>query len=123
MIKYGIGDVERFFKRTLQLTKYDAVKRRNLQFNIDLNDIILMFFDQQGKCALTGWDLELVHGGNFKSKINPRVATMDRIDNTLGYVPGNIQLTCSYPNFIKGSLSNNEFIDLCKLVVENQSKK
>lgn len=122
-MQYGNADVERFFKRTLQKTRYEAVSRRNLQFKVDLKYIVEMFFKQQGKCALTGWDLEFDRGGDFKSKINPRVATMDRIDNTLGYVPGNIQLTCSFPNFIKGSLSNNEFIDLCKLVVESQSKK
>lgn len=122
-MKYDIADVEYFFKRTLQKTRYDAVNRRNLNFDLTTDCIIRMFFNQQGKCAITGWEMELERGGDFKNGKNPRVATMDRIDNNLGYVAGNIQLTCAFPNFLKGNMNNNEFLDFCKLVVDTNFKK
>lgn len=122
-MRYGIADVEYFFKRTLQKTKYDAVNRRNLNFDLTTDCVIRMFFNQQGKCALTGWEMELERGGDFKNGKNPRVATMDRLDNNLGYVASNIQLTCAWPNFLKGGTNNDVFLDLCKLIVDHNFKK
>ncbi len=122
-MKYSIADIEYFFKRTLQKTKYEAVNRRNLNFDITTDCIVRMFLDQQGKCAITGWEMELERGGGFKNKINPRVATIDRLYNNLGYVEDNIQLTCAFPNFFKGRMNHNEFLDFCKLVVDANFKK
>ena len=117
-MKYGIADVDCFFRETLRKTKYDARKNRNLDFDIDVDYVLRMFFEQDGKCALTGWPMSLDRGGNYKGRMNSYVATMDRLDNQQGYVRGNIQLTCLLPNLTKGALNNKEFVELCKLVAD-----
>ncbi len=107
-----------FLRETIRKTKYEASKRRNLDFDIDLAYVLSVLVEQKGKCALTGWDLEFVRGGDWNGK-NPNGATMDRIDNSKGYVRGNIQLTCGLVNTIKSSMDNDAFLKLCKSVTEN----
>jgi hypothetical protein len=117
-MKYTEREVEKFFRRTLQKTRWDAVNRRNLEFDIDTDYIVELFFNQKGKCALTGWEMKLERGGDYFGNKNPKVASMDRLDNSKGYVKGNIQLACSYPNNFKGRLPNQVFLQFCKDVAD-----
>jgi len=48
-----------------------------------------------------------------------RNVSVDRIDNARGYVKGNIRLICSQLNYMRGSLSDNDFILWCELVVRH----
>ena len=102
-----------FLAETIRKTKYAAKNTRNLAFTIDLEYVISLLEKQQGKCAITGWEMEFTRGGNFKGSMNPRGCTMDRIDNNKGYVPGNIQLTCAMPNMIRSTMSLKEFVSFC----------
>jgi hypothetical protein len=43
-------------------------------------------------------------------------ASLDRIDSSIGYVEGNVQWIYKPLNTMKGTLSNQEFIQLCKEV-------
>lgn len=121
MIKYNT-DYERFLARGITLTKYEANNRRNLEFNIDLKYVTTLYKKQEGKCALTGWTMQLEKGSKT-TRTNPYVCTMDRINQDQGYIEGNIQLTCWLPNKIKNTLSNNEFIDLCKAISDTDKNK
>jgi hypothetical protein len=116
-MKY-LTEEERFLAITVSKTKYSAREIRDLDFNIDLEYVMGLLKKQKGKCALTGWQLEFVRSGS-KSYKNPRGCTMDRINNSKGYVRGNIQLTCWLPNRIKNDLNNSEFIKLCQAVGKN----
>lgn len=107
-----------FLTRTLSKTKYEANKRRNLDFDIDIEYVMSVLIKQDGKCALTGRNLEFVRGGSWHGK-NPNGATMDRIDNSKGYVRGNIQITCGLVNTIKSDLNNELFLELCRAVTES----
>jgi hypothetical protein len=104
-----------FLARAITLTRYEAKNRRNLEFDIDLAYLIDILQTQNNRCALTGWELEFTHGGGLH-RTNPLVCTMDRINNNLGYIRGNIQLTCWQPNKIKNDMSNEDFIKMCKAV-------
>ena len=100
-----------FLARAITLTSYEANNRRNLEFDIDLAYLLDILQTQNNKCALTGWELEFTHGGGLH-RTNPLVCTMDRINNNLGYIRGNIQLTCWQPNKIKNNMSNEDFIKI-----------
>jgi len=43
-------------------------------------------------------------------------ASIDRINNSRGYLKGNIQLVHKDINFMKGKMSQDDFIKMCKLV-------
>jgi hypothetical protein len=118
----NIKEARTFLGRTLSKTKYSANNVRDINFDIDIDYVMNLYLEQNGKCALTGWDLEFVRGGVYDNGTNPRAATIDRIWNSSGYVRGNIQLTCWQPNRVKGSLSNKEFIEMCKNIVNTCNK-
>ena len=92
--------------------KICAETRRKV-FNISLDDVADLYEKQEGKCALTGWDIsfpEIGHPSFFHCSI-------DRIDNTRGYEPGNIQLIDGRVNMMKGKYGQEFFLEVCKAVV------
>ena len=113
-----LAEAKSFMQRTLSKTKYAAKTTRGLDFDIDIDHIMDLYKAQQGLCALTGWELQFTRGGEWDGK-NPYGATMDRKDNSQGYVKGNIQLTCGIVNVVRGKLSLPEFKKLCCDVAVN----
>jgi len=111
-----LKEARKFLGVTVSKTRYSAREQRDLEFSIDIEYVMQMLIKQNGKCALTGWDLEFTRGGIYDNGTNPRAATIDRIWNSSGYTRGNIQITCWQPNRIKGSLHNSEFVKMCKEV-------
>ena len=84
-----------------------------------------LFLEQNKKCALSG--LELILNPRWSHQKNGRMenvqtASLDRIDNTKGYILGNVQWVHKQVNFMKGSLSENKFIEYCNLIVKNNEK-
>ena len=112
-----LTEAERFLAVTVSKTRYAAREQRGLDFDIDHNYIMKLLEKQNGKCALTGWTMEFARSG-VKGNGNPYGCTMDRINSNLGYVKGNIQLTCWWPNKVKSNMSNREFIRMCKDVAK-----
>ena len=66
-----------------------------------------------GKCALSG--LEIQFGKHWKM-MSDQTASLDRIDNTKGYIVGNVQWVHKQVNFMKGTMRQKEFIKFCKLI-------
>jgi hypothetical protein len=113
----NLKEARTFLGVTVSKSRYSAREIRNLPFTIDIDYIMDLLIRQNGKCAMTGWDLEFTRGGDWDGK-NPRGATMDRINNSKGYVKGNIQLVCGMPNVVRGSLSMEQIVDLSKAIVK-----
>lgn len=64
---------------------------------------------QRGRCALTGLEMRPdSHGGD-----NECCLSLDRIDSSQGYAPGNLQLVCRFANRWKSDGDNDEF---CRLI-------
>jgi hypothetical protein len=87
-------------------------KKRNLEFNISIEDAYKLFEKQNSKCALTG---ENINFGDFRNK--ERTASLDRIDSSKGYVKENIQWVHKIVNKMKLNLTQQKFIKLCSLVI------
>lgn len=64
---------------------------------------------QDGKCALTGLQLEVKSNSLF-------VSSVDRINSRLGYTYGNIWLTCWWANQMKTNYSLDEFKEKIKIL-------
>jgi hypothetical protein len=75
------------------------VFRRPLKLDVDLRFLADLYARQSGRCALSG--VKLVHQ---IGKLN--AISIDRIDNGIGYVRGNIQLVCQFVNLGKYSGTN-----------------
>lgn len=86
-----------------------GAKSRGLVFELTED---VMFSTFTGKCALSGVDISLDYGGN---------ASLDRIDSSLGYLPGNTQWVDGKVNMAKRAMSDQEFIEMCKQVVKTRT--
>lgn len=86
--------------------------RRGLDCTITRDYLFDLYQLQEGACALSGTPMTTIAGqGRQRTNIS-----VDRIDSSLGYVPGNVQLVCDYVNTAKGDLSQAEFLDMCRKV-------
>lgn len=81
-----------------------------------------LFLKQNGKCALTGLDLEFPkHGTGFlKGEYS---ASLDRINSTEGYTVNNVQWVHRNINMMKHVFTQEYFIELCKKVVDYNYEK
>jgi len=86
---------------------------------ISLDELEELWDTQSGTCAITGWPLTYTLG---KGTI-PTNCSIDRIDSSKSYIPGNIQLVCRAANVSKSDMSMTLFLDLCRSVVEKHDGK
>ena len=77
---------------------------------------------QRGLCAVTGIPMAWgrVLQGDIKRDGLGTAVGIDRIDNEVGYVRGNLQLVCAQVNFMRSGLSEEAFLEWCEAVVRGQ---
>lgn len=75
-------------------------KRKNIEFTITLEDIIIPEF-----CPILG--VKLVPGYKNNYRYSP---SLDRIDNTKGYIPGNVAVISCMANSMKNSATKEQMI-------------
>lgn len=95
----------------------NSAKKRKIEFNITGEEIVKKFNDQGGVCAFTGLDLIFPDSQLKFYKCN-YTASLDRINNNLGYSFENIQFTHKLINKSRKSLTVQEYKDFCRLVFE-----
>lgn len=83
-------------------------------YNISNEYIWKLFLKQDRKCALSGLFIEFA-----KSTYIRGTASLDRIDSSKGYIEGNVQWVHKDVNRIKSDISEDYFVELCKLITKN----
>lgn len=68
-------------------------KKYGYEMDIDYHHVLRLFNEQDGCCALTGMKFSL-EKSDGKSRCNPYVPSIDRIDSKLGYTKDNVRLVC-----------------------------
>jgi hypothetical protein len=74
-----------------------------------------LFLKQGRKCALSGIELDIERTAKYNT------ASIDRIDSSKGYEPGNVQWVHKHINFMKRTYSQEYFIEMCSKVAANQN--
>lgn len=87
---------------------------------ITLQEILDIHKRQDGKCALSGVELTCQLQKGTPCFTN---ASLDRIVAGGPYTADNVQLVCVGINRLRGNLSQSEYIDWCRKVVEHNSKE
>jgi hypothetical protein len=113
----GIGEISISYIKQLQ----SNAKTRNLKFDVSFEYLWNLFLLQNRKCALSGQELSFGIHRNGKTKEQTRTASLDRINNSIGYIKGNIQWLHKDVNMMKKHYSQEYFINICKLVYDNTS--
>ena len=118
--KISIKNQKRYTNLTLD-KKFDqlvntAGKRKNKNCFITVEHLHDVWQRQEGLCAYTKLPLS-----SEAHQLN--TVSLDRIDSDKDYTADNIQLVCVPINRMKLDYSEDQFIQLCKLVAQNVSKQ
>jgi hypothetical protein len=125
-IRHGISYsiLLNFMTQVLKNARGNA-KKKGLSFDITKDDIIELYDKQCGLCALTGE--KMTHNSiNDRQEddphiLNPKNISIDRIDSSVGYKKGNIQLVCAIVNIIKFEMTDEQLFDFCSNIYLTRS--
>ena len=106
---------ERAKRETLEGKAYQwkiNAKRRHIEWNLVIEQIKSLPM----VCYYTGLPLTLEIG-------KPNTMSIDRVDSSKPYELSNIVPCCSMVNAMKQDFETNEFIEMCKRIVNHQSNE
>lgn len=107
--KWLESDIKNFIKKVYLSCKHNCLNRRkNLVFDITEEDILELYYKQEGKCSLSG---EILTKNALEDTgVNKYNVSIDRIDSSKGYTNDNIQLVGAIINIMKNDIKENDFI-------------
>jgi hypothetical protein len=97
-----------------------SAKCRGLEFSISIKDAWEQFLQQDRKCALSGLELNFVQ--SYEKDARKQTASLDRINNDIGYTPSNVQWVHKHINIMKLTHPQQYFIQLCQAVAEHMGE-
>ena len=97
--------------RLLHIAAKARAKKKGLPYLIDDKVMIEMSRAQADRCALTGIDFDFTSELGFINR--PYAPSVDRIDNSKGYTPDNIQIVCVIVNKAKNEYPQDMFDEMC----------
>lgn len=104
------------FRYTLNVVRCRC-RSGSKELNLTLEDLKNQWEIQQGKCPYTGFDLTLKTSSNAKSNLDIRTASLDRIDNSKGYLADNIQWVSVMFNLARNKFEPEDVVEFAKAVV------
>lgn len=103
--KYSIAYANRYLDRRLWSVAKQRAKRRGIDFSITYADIIVPEF-----CPVLGIKLVSGVGKSGRPGGNKDSPSLDRIDPSLGYIPGNVRVISHLANSMKGSATKEQLL-------------
>jgi len=110
-------ELDRFWNDRLSGLKGGAGVR-GLIVSIEKDDLLGMYLEQDGRCAISGLKMDPFKTGVSvgKSGRSFSVPSVDRIDSKGHYTLDNIQIVLQAVNTMKGELPQGVFLELCGLI-------
>lgn len=97
----------------------DRAKISGFEFDIDAEYVWQLYEQQHHKCALS--DIPISFRENWHGGIS-QTASLDRIDNTKGYIKGNVQWLHKDVNNMKHVHDQSYFLELCRKITNNKQQ-
>jgi hypothetical protein len=110
-------DVARWIASNLRSTRARC-KVKGIECSVSAEQIVQLFTEQEGLCALTG--RQMVYGSRGQQRDS---LSIDRIVPALGYVAGNVRLVTYQANMARGALDDDELIAFCEAVLASRGKR
>jgi hypothetical protein len=100
------------------LEKYLAKCRANMmtrkRSTVSLEELVAIWHRQNGRCVYCDVQMTWEHKQPVPTKLS-----IDRIDNNISYISGNIAMACWCCNRMKGNLSLDGFLQQCRKIVNH----
>ena len=96
--------------------------RRNIIFNIGIEDMWALYLKQKRRCSLTGWEIWFAPISSSKGDVQ-RTASLDRIDSRKGYEKSNLRWVHKKCNVLKMSFSDKELLELVRAIAKHKKLK
>jgi hypothetical protein len=109
--KYYSNDPNQILNYRLRACRKRA-KDKKLFFDLQLEFLLQLYFDQGGRCALTGLPFNFVFDEKFSKR--PFSPSIDRINSKLGYTKDNVRLVCSSVNSALSEYGDQIFDIICE---------
>lgn len=100
----------------------NGASRRGYVFDLDIVYGWNLYLEQNRKCAISGIHIRFASRYDRMKNDIENLASLDRIDNSIGYVRGNVQWVHKEINRMRGSLSLEEFISFCSIIRKNNNE-
>lgn len=105
----------------MKLARRRGIKKKE-PVDITVRYLQCIWSNQKALCPLTGWNLKLPIGSNGWIKKNPLTiysASLDRIDNSKGYLQGNVRFISVMANYARNIFTDEEVVEFAKAVTEH----
>lgn len=109
--------------KNISLIQYNKLKRqadlRGIEFDVTPQYLESIF---SGYCYFSGIELKI---GTYSSSNGIRDlgnSSLDRLDSTKGYLEDNVAWVYKPINVMKNTLTTDEFLNLCEIIVRNKNK-
>ena len=116
---YGYDISQHAGNRSDELSPFRETFRRlhgrGKELDLTLEYLKSVWESQNGVCPMTGWILELPTQSK-KYKLTSKTASLDRIDNSKGYVLGNVRFVSVIFNFARNKFSDIDVIKFAQAV-------
>ena len=101
-----------YWKNLVDSTRWrgDNVENSKTQYTMSYKELWQIITEQDWKCYLT--NIPMLGITSHENSIS-----IDRKDSTVGYISGNVAFCCYRANIIKGTLSVNELVAMCKQIL------
>ncbi len=95
-------------------------RRKKYGCNLTVQYLKQLWEQQKGICSLSGWQLILPKDSDGWKEYLPTNASLDRIDNNLGYIEGNVRFISVMANIARQSFTDEQLIEFCKAVADTR---
>lgn len=109
--KYWSSEQGRF------MALFHRIKERHIAkwgrpFSLTINDLKEIWKTQNGRCAISG--VQMTWG---RGRFQLTSVSVDRIDNSVGYIKGNIRFICHSVNVFRSVGTDEEMIEMARAIV------
>lgn len=111
----------RFFQKVAKANS--EIRVAHTEVTISPEYLKSVWESQKGRCPFTGWELYLpISTMKWPNCPRQRRASLDRIDNSKGYIPGNVRFVCMMINFAKNSFNDSELEEFLDAITSRRKK-
>lgn len=94
-------------------------KNKNLPIDIDLDFLLNLYEQQNGKCKLTNLELKFERNKDSKQNFMPFSPSLDKVDASKGYTKDNVRLVCVIVNLALNNFGEETFKIMCQAYINN----